>query len=373
MKLKHYNNLEILRFLAAFSIIILHYPTFTLASSVIVNDMQNSEHPFSYVFAPFAVFGGYGVQFFWLLSGFIFFSQYINKIKNKETTGYRFFINRFSRLYPLHIVTALIMFILLNIYNSYIYPTNSGLFRFGADIEDLLLHIFFASDWDTSRGYSLNGPIWSVSLEILAYLSFFLIARFLPKMIIPVSLIATILLFTLFPNDLLYQVFLYFYAGGLIYLLSDFASRKLSRSIINISVIVTLLFSAIGLFGIYLLSLDIFLGNSSPTRSAGLFLSVVFVFLIWGAALSPQLEGKPGKVAQFLGNLTYASYLIHYPIMTLIIIYCELTNTHIPVESELFLAFWILIVFIPSYFVYKYFERPVQDKIRSASYKQRKP
>lgn len=50
--------------------------------------------------------GAYAVDLFFLISGFIFTNIYFYKISNHIVDGNRFFIARFARLYPLHIVTT---------------------------------------------------------------------------------------------------------------------------------------------------------------------------------------------------------------------------------------------------------------------------
>lgn len=61
--------------------------------------------PFSYLaYWPYH-YGWIAVEFFFLLSGFIFFYKYSNLISNNAISFKKFFILRFSRLYPLHFVT----------------------------------------------------------------------------------------------------------------------------------------------------------------------------------------------------------------------------------------------------------------------------
>ena len=81
-----------------------------------------------------------------------------------------FFINRFSRLYPLHFITLLIVLILQIIYqnlneNYFVYENN--------DIYHLFLQLLFISNWGFEKGYSFNGPIWSVSIELIVYFIFY--------------------------------------------------------------------------------------------------------------------------------------------------------------------------------------------------------
>ena len=84
------------------------------------------------------------------------------------------FVNyRFSRLYPLHILTLLIVAALQAAYFRrygafFIYQLN--------DARHFVLQLFFASNWSRQSPFTFNGPIWSLSIEVLLYAMFFAIA-----------------------------------------------------------------------------------------------------------------------------------------------------------------------------------------------------
>ena len=112
---------------------------------------------------------------FWGVSGFIFFWKYGCPIANKIVSGSRFFVLRFSRLYPLHLATLLLVALLQAIYFHYnhyyfVNPTN--------DSAHFVLQLFLASNWGSERVYSFNGPVWSISVEVLAYAFFFVAVRY---------------------------------------------------------------------------------------------------------------------------------------------------------------------------------------------------
>ena len=93
-----------------------------------------------------------------------------------------------------------------------------------------------------------------------------------------------------------------------------------------------------------------------------IFFSVV---IFWVAALnsgrvSPNLCG----VVEALGNLTYASYLTHFPIQLAIAIWFRSTEKSVPYQQEWFLALYVGSVFLTAYVVFEYFERPMQLAIR---------
>ena len=63
--------------------------------------------------------------------------------------------------------------------------------------------------------------------------------------------------------------------------------------------------------------------------------------------------------------MTYASYLIHFPLQLIISLYFIHANLQIPYNNPLFFVHFISTVLVLSYFTYRYFERPAQDAIRA--------
>src|SRR5262249_48628704 len=167
-------GLEGLRFLATFSVLIWHYQHFAYVADRPV-DLIGSELPFYGLLLPFYEVGEYGVWIFWCISGFIFFWKYREAISDRSVDGWTFFVFRLSRLYPLHVATLLLVAALQPIYSVlsgyfFVYQNN--------DIPHFLAQILMASDWGLARSESFNGPIWSVSVEVLVYAFFFLSLRY---------------------------------------------------------------------------------------------------------------------------------------------------------------------------------------------------
>ncbi|WWL43599.1 hypothetical protein V5O39_17130 [Pseudomonas parakoreensis] len=78
-------------------------------------------------------------------------------------------MERFSRIYPLHLLTFLAVALLQKIYsahtgNAFVYPFN--------DAWHALLNVFLAPAWGLEQGWSFNGPAWSISVEVLLYAGF---------------------------------------------------------------------------------------------------------------------------------------------------------------------------------------------------------
>tara|TARA_E500000178_G_C16905711_1_gene700185 strand:- start:8 stop:1084 length:1077 start_codon:yes stop_codon:yes gene_type:complete len=141
------------------------------------------------------------VQFFFTLSGFVICLNYhdqefnISKIKN-------FMMKRFLRLYPLHLF-FLIIFLFVEII-KYLLDINYD-FTFNREpfvlnnFSNFFLHLFFFQHY--ADKYSFNGPAWSISVEMLLYLSFAILFFVNKKYFLTIPIVFVVL-FSLFFNDI---------------------------------------------------------------------------------------------------------------------------------------------------------------------------
>lgn len=97
--------LDIARGIAAFCVVLQHYQHFYLDK----NNLSYSDQPFFKYLSFFYKSGSQAVPFFFMLSGFIFFYFYKKKIFNNQITFINFTILRLTRLYPLHLLTLIIV------------------------------------------------------------------------------------------------------------------------------------------------------------------------------------------------------------------------------------------------------------------------
>ena len=108
-------GLEVLRFISTLSVLIWHYQHFYFIGDQRVG-FVSSQQPFYSTLSFFYENGFYAVQVFWCLSGFIFFFNYLEKIKDGKLSGGNFIIIRLSRLYPLHFLTLLAVIVMQNVF-----------------------------------------------------------------------------------------------------------------------------------------------------------------------------------------------------------------------------------------------------------------
>ena len=115
---------------------------------------------------------GLFVQLFFTLSGFVIAYNYYNNL-NTLKEFFKFTKKRFWRLYPLHLF-FLIIFILFEIVKYIIivkfnFQANNETFE-NNNLNNFLLNLFFIQHF--AAEYNFNSPSWSISVEMMLYVTF---------------------------------------------------------------------------------------------------------------------------------------------------------------------------------------------------------
>ena len=95
-----------------------------------------------------------------------------------ESSWRQFFWARFSRLYPLHLIT-LTTVAALQLLNQQILGSFS-IYEYN-DAKHFVFNVFFMQGWGFTDGFSFNAPTWSVSVEIVVYVMFFILLKTLKR------------------------------------------------------------------------------------------------------------------------------------------------------------------------------------------------
>lgn len=344
-------NIDLLRGIAAIIILFWHYQHFYYpragSNPIARGELPRSAQPLFEYLSWFYTDGALAVHFFWILSGFIFFHVY----RSRENIFLKdFFMNRFSRLYPLHFLSLIIVMILqeisLNIFGHHqIYPLN--------DFWHFLLNILMASHWGFQSGYSFNAPIWSISVEILTYSMFFAFLKgFGLKLFSSVMWLGWALIIYKNATTPIFECLALFALGGVLNQCNEYMVR---RGLVTISVIASIFTVVASLSGIY----GGWLGKIFGLKW------FVFPSLIWTAAALESRGLSVGKIGVELGKLSYSSYLIHVPVqIALIMLLDGLVGSRDLVSSPAFLAAFISGVLVLSAIIFCSIERPLQRMIR---------
>lgn len=125
--------------------------------------------------------GYLAVDLFFILSGLVIASNYAERIRS-AADAVAFLRLRFFRLYPLHAV-VLTAFVVLEIVKMIalrsfgVAPGIDAPFSGQNSISVLIANILLIQAWHLFPWYSFNGPAWSISCEVAAYLVFVALAR----------------------------------------------------------------------------------------------------------------------------------------------------------------------------------------------------
>ncbi len=354
---QHLVGLEALRFLCAVAILFWHYSHFGYVGSQQLLIDSTQAQPLYRQLSWLYSYGALAVQVFWCISGFVFAWKYGESIHNGRTSAREFFWLRFSRLYPLHIVTLLLVAALQWHYYAlhhqyFVYPSN-GAAEFG-------LHLLFASNWFHSASaddYSFNGPVWSVSIEVLIYGLFFLIARRCGATLV-LSCALTIAAGALFVSGLVKSAVVlcihYYFLGVLtahVYARVNAASapsRGLYRIVLFASIVALLLAAH---------HFDV-----KPTRALS---ALVPLLMLAAIELFVQIDGLPNRLVSAAGELTYSIYMTHFPLQLAIVVAMAHWGVAPPWQHIGFLAAFVCTSIVLGALSFHFLERPTRRYLRA--------
>lgn len=347
-------ELESLRGLAALLVVLYHLPKWNPILDIkIINN------------------GYLMVELFFVISGFVIFSAYSNKISSwNDLIKFQFL--RFARLYPVHL-TFLLIFLSIEILRYIVtiqyghqtlrvapFSTNS----FQALIEQAFL---LQSVIPNGNATTFNAPAWSLSVEFYTYLIFALIVLFSKHNKIRIMFVlvcasmSLLILKSTFGMENLLRCLAGFFLGCLT---ANFVAQT--------KIIIPKYLSST----IFLL-LVIFLITKNPAE---------FDFLVFflTAALIVSLLNPMGmmskllknKVLLWLGEISYSLYMSHVLVIWLVsqilmrVLKRPAANEAGAVSLSIFetiisVLLVIVLVFLVSQLIYTFIEKPFREKSRS--------
>jgi len=315
------------------------------------------------------------VNIFFFISGLVLAYANADKIINKKITSFQFLMNRVARLYPMYLLSLVMVLVVSLIYHIELGKTT---------YYKLPFELIGIQNWLYPG--SINFPAWSLSVELFFYVSFpFVITKFYKKIennftsvIIGIAvyfgLVAVVNLMTMFPESfhlqqianktsvfnfikgyVEYNPFLrygYFLSGICCYI--AWRDKYFANIFTKYHVLIfTLSLMGIGLF-YYLISLEM----DGLMRSGVLvgFYFTLFLSLTYFNSKVHQVLGHPFLL--FLGNVSYGIYILQYPIQLFY------TSQIGPINTEMHYNFYFLILFTTSALLYRFYEDPLNHFIR---------
>lgn len=266
--------------------------------------------------------GELAVDLFFVLSGFVISSAYVNRINSTDDIK-KFLTLRFFRVYPLHLVMLVFFFgeelVKLYLYHKGVSINNGAPFTGGNSVELLVATFFLVQAWGGFGKNLWNGPSWSISCEAFAYLVFAALAplrpfrwRYTPLVIVVFALISYI--YAAMTHDGLGQAI--YGPAALLRGLSGFligalcfhwtVNGALGRFLDAMPGRVLSL-AQIGVFVLFVAIVEFFHGAWSSLA----IVPLVFMVVVLCADRGVVCDFLNTRPIQYLGEVSYSIYMIH--------------------------------------------------------------
>lgn len=261
--------------------------------------------------------GSIYVDFFFVLSGFVIFANYEEKLKSGYGLG-KFILLRLGCLYPLHFA-VLMAFIAVDLFQMLVHIDGAALYApFSAPGETpgaivanlLLIHSLHVTDT-----LAFNGPSWSISVEFYAYIFFALILIYAGKnrtLFIAAVTVASAAMLSFLHEDLYAKLdygFLRcvfgFGCGALTWKVFQKFSGRIQPWLQNAGLVNL---TEVGFFVAMLVYIQFFSFDALSFVAPLVFSLAVLIFAFEAGRLSGLLKAKPFLL---LGMLSYSIYMIH--------------------------------------------------------------
>lgn len=300
--------------------------------------------------------GYLAVDFFFLLSGFVIWLSWSDKLRSGGLGAVPGFLHRrIARIWPLHLfvlgctVALVLLLLATGRHDAVEYP-----------LDLLPLHVLLMQNWGFTERLAWNDPSWSISAEMGAYLLFPLLTMAIDWRRVPtLAILGTIVALALILNAV-------FAASGFETLGADIARFGLIRCLIEFSIGTAVcalylrwqdrparpaIVAGLTGIGIGLLSLA---GLPEPLASP-----LAFGALLLMLALTSGMRANPfeGRLLHYLGEISYATYLGHFVLFVVFKLAFVRDAYAVPVPL---IGSYLLLVLISSILLYHWVERPAQ-------------
>lgn len=291
-----------------------------------------AENAYNDVFVFFYNYGKYGVQIFFVVSGFVIpLSLYMARYSIDYY--FRFLLKRLIRLHPPYLaalaITLLISFFSYKI-RGITYPET---------VESIVASLFYFH-------FPVDNPVfWTLAVEAEYYLFIGLFYTLIVKIPKVYVLLFTPILILIGQSQLTdYILFFSYIIYFLIGIIGFMIYTNQGSKILNSVILVTLFPLTYMLYG----------------ATEALVASTTIGFILW-------YQGAVGKAANFTGEISYSLYLIHFPIG---IKFINLLNPYFsPTNKWLLFIIASLFILLLSWIFYKVFENPFAKLSTRLKYK----
>ena len=356
--------------------------------------------------------GHLGVDFFFLLSGFVISYAYDDRWKSRQRSTVNgqkttakslslkdFFKRRLIRLHPMLVMGAFIGLICFLLQGGVKWDGSSTPIHW--TLIAFVLTLFFIPAYPGAsydiRGnaemFPLNGPSWSLFFEYIGNILYALFIRKLSNKMLTVLVGATGILwiwfvaFDISGYDMIgigWTLDVVNFFGGLLRMMFPFTLGMLmarnfsqkskvksqktffTKNIFWIATIVLFaLFSVPYISGEDVTSRVPTLANISLNGIYELFcIMVVFPLIVWIAASSDSAQSKfTLRISKFLGDLSYPLYIVHYPVMYLFYAWLIKNQYYTLGETWQMVILVLTVCIVLAYACLKLYDEPIRKKL----------
>ncbi len=258
--------------------------------------------------------GYLAVDLFFVLSGFVLWWTYGTEFRDQGIRAApRFIVRRFARIFPLHIaiLSAMLLFALALLVSG---REPGAHYSFA----QLPAHYLLVQNWGFSNGLTWNDPAWSISTEWAAYLLLAIAGGWLAQLRIGAWS------FPLVVVTMAAGLGWWFASAGRISIGNDIPVTGLLRCLVEFGIGILLCqwwtaqrerrHAATIIYGTTLAlvgagALLLIFAQSQPAAVPLIMTAIVILALQASTAARPLLSGR---IAQWLGDISYAVYLSHF-------------------------------------------------------------
>jgi peptidoglycan/LPS O-acetylase OafA/YrhL len=365
---RHFNALDFSRLLAACAVLFWHYQHFFVPPVAYEFHVRRSISPFYPQIAWLYDYGHVAVEYFWAVSGFVFAHVYL-----ADTGGRgRFWLARLARLWPLHLLTLVLVAVMQGVY----FGTHGTAFIYHhQDVRHFVLNLAMAQYWGIQDNQSYNGPTWSLSTEMVAYLAFWVSLPALRRMPLALALPVAIAMFVVvFANILppnappaalaaklipVVNCVGYFFAGAAIY-------GAVLKGWLTVPRLITLV-PPLALAAWYLSGVKVHGHDAAILLGTGAVLC---------AALAIDLSDRQDRLrlGRKLGDASYGIYLWHFPLQLAIVLLVDaIWHTRAVFRQPVFLIGFVVAAIAAGFASHRWIERPAQRVVLRWTDRSKKP
>ncbi len=346
-------ELDGIRGIAALGVVVFHFHKHLQAA------------PWVTVLFPVYRGGTFFVDLFFVLSGFIL--SHVYAYEARYATLRAALVSRLARLYPLHLLTLVLVAALQWVYVT---QTKSWFVYYYNNWYHFVLNLFLLNQSGLQRTFSFNGPAWSVSTEFIVNVLFLVVALRSPRRAVGFGAVVVLGLILLdrtinwtaparevAPFRLLFHCFLGFGAGLVL--------RRLYERIVTVRMpgwAVETAFAAAIAAMLYFMSYPDRI-SSSYALTLAVFPAII-VLSLRSTVIGAALRARP---IVHLGHVSFSVYMLHYPLeLTYMTLFATIGRTP-SFGSPLMLVLVVGVCIVASHFTWKYVEMPSRRWLKAVA------